>query len=218
MARARTRRSLSTFSDSPRILIAGLGNAPYPSTRHSIGQYIINGLASHYSIHMSSSRGGHQGSNPTGSITLFKSKQLMNVSGPSVVASMRAGQVPPSHLVLIYDSLTHAPCRLAVRFGGSAQGHNGVKSVMASLGASATSKPFWQIRVGVGRGNPAGSGVDGEVSQKRMINKSVDAAEWVLGPLSEEEKRYWGVGGKGLDAVVREIDRIMEKLGEEADG
>lgn len=212
MARSQT---LSTSSSQPRILIAGLGNAPYPSTRHSIGQYIVSGLSARLSIPLSSTRGGQIGSNSSGTISLFKSKHLMNISGPSVVTAMRSKSIPPSHLILIYDSISHAPCKISVRLGGSAQGHNGVKSVMQSLGASATSKPFWQFRVGVGRGHSA---VDASVSSKRSIDKTVDAAHWVLGPLSDEEKEYWGVGGKGLDRVLSEVERIIEELSEDPTG
>jgi PTH1 family peptidyl-tRNA hydrolase len=56
------------------------------------------------------------------------------------------------------------------------------------------------------------------VSSKRSIDKTVDAAHWVLGPLSDEEKEYWGVGGKGLDHVLNEIARIIEELGEDPTG
>lgn len=138
----------------------------------------------------------------------------MNVSGPSVAAAMRSKDIPPSHLILIYDSISHAPCKISVRLGGSAQGHNGVKSVMQSLGATATNKPFWQFRIGVGRGHAA----QDVTSSKKAIDKSVDAANWVLGPLSEEEKRYWGVGGKGLESVLREIERVVQELNEDPSG
>ncbi|KAJ2935160.1 hypothetical protein H1R20_g1906, partial [Candolleomyces eurysporus] len=188
-------------SSTPHIFIAGLGNAPYPSTRHSIGQYIVTSLSKQLSIPLNSVRGGHMGTGTdpaTGlKITLFKSKQLMNISGPTVVTTFRTTQLPADKLVLVYDSLTHAPCKLSPRLGGSHQGHNGVKSVMQSLGGSGKSKPFWQFRVGVGRGGDKGS-----------IDKSVDAAEWVLGPLSAEEKEYWGVGGEGLESILREISRV----------
>ena len=208
------------MSSTPHIVVAGLGNAPYPSTRHSVGQYIVTALSTHLNIPLSSSRLGHTGTGtaylPSGPVelTLFKSKSLMNVSGPSIASVFRAAQVPPEQLVLVYDSLTHAPCRLGARLGGSAQGHNGVKSVMHSLQATATNKMFWQFRVGVGRGNPAPS-VDGEELRKggkKAFDKSVDAAQWVLGPLSLEEKEYWGVGGKGLESVLREIDRVAKGL------
>lgn len=198
MAR-RKAHSSSASTSTPHIFIAGLGNAPYPSTRHSVGQYIVNSLSKQLSIPLNSVRGGYLGSgidpNTGLKITLFKSKQLMNVSGPTVVTSFRTTQLPTDKLVLVYDSLTHAPCKLSARLGGSHQGHNGVKSVMQCFGGK--SKPFWQFRVGIGRG-----------ADKETIDKSVDAAEWVLGPLSAEEKEYWGVGGQGLENILREISRI----------
>lgn len=91
-------------------------------------------------------------------ITLFKSKQLMNVSGPSIVTAYRSsrnasggagGRAPGKDLVVLGDSISHAPMKLSARFGGSAQGHNGLKSISAALRSD---KGFWQFRVGVGRG------------------------------------------------------------------
>ncbi|KAJ2919928.1 hypothetical protein MD484_g436, partial [Candolleomyces efflorescens] len=195
------RNTHSSSTSTPHIFIAGLGNAPYPKTRHSVGQYIVNSLSKQLSIPLRSVRGGHIGSGidpSTGlKITLFKSKQLMNISGPTVVTNFRTTQLPVDKLVLVYDSLTHAPCKLSARLGGSHQGHNGVKSVLQCLGGGTKNKPFWQFRVGVGRGE-----------DKEHLDKSVDAAEWVLGPLSIEEQQYWGPGGEGLENILREISKV----------
>ncbi|EAU88606.2 hypothetical protein CC1G_04312 [Coprinopsis cinerea okayama7 len=201
---------------SLHIFVAGLGNAPMPNTRHSIGQYIVSSLGTHFGIALRSTRGGHIGSGvvdlPSASgpvkITLFKSKQLMNASGPSIVQAYRAvlsqtGGAPKgsSNFVVLGDSISHTALKLSARLGGSAQGHNGLKSISNALGRA---KDFWQFRVGVGRG------VDEDGAS--IIDKNIDAAEWVMGRLSEAEKEYWGVGGKGLDSVMAELGRVARQL------
>ncbi|KAH6915483.1 peptidyl-tRNA hydrolase [Coprinopsis sp. MPI-PUGE-AT-0042] len=200
------------------IFVAGLGNAPMPNTRHSIGQHVVTALASHFQIPLSPTKGGHMGSstvtlpNAEGpvTITLFKSKQLMNVSGPSIVTAYRSsrsasggagGRVPGKDFVVLGDSISHAPMKLSARFGGSAQGHNGLKSISAALRGD---KGFWQFRVGVGRGRSE--------DRRPTLDKSVDAAQWVLAKMSQEERDFWGVGGKGLDIVIAELGRVATQL------
>lgn len=159
-------------------------------------------------------RGGHVGTNPSGTITLFKSKQFMNATGPSVIDALRKAGVSHTHLILVYDSLTHAPMTLSVRLGGSAQGHNGVKSVMQRLGATATTKMFWQFRVGIGRGEEA-PGTSGK--QRKELGKGVDAAEWVLGKMSAEELKFWGPEGDGIPLVLKEVQKVVRRLSEEGE-
>ena len=111
----------------------------------------------------------------------------MNITGPAVATALRHTTQVPSAMIVIHDSLQHKPKTLSVKFGGSANGHNGVRSVMAALGGDPN---FYRFRIGVGR--------DG------------DAASYVLGRLSTEECAHWDVGG-GLDMVCEELTRIALK-------
>ncbi|KIY53433.1 peptidyl-tRNA hydrolase [Fistulina hepatica ATCC 64428] len=172
------------------IFVAALGNMPYPLTRHSVGQLIVDGLAMRLGISMRSERGGHIGHGTlragaeTIPLTLFKSKYLMNVSGPSIVAACRKTVGSPQSMVVISDSLSHKPMALSVRLGGSANGHNGVKSIIAALGQNTD---FWRMRVGIGK-------------------NAADATEYVMHRLSPPEIEYWR--RPGLDAVLREVEKI----------
>ena len=56
----------------------------------------------------------------------------MNISGPPVASALKASALLPSHLILIHDSLSHAPATVSPKTGGSANGHNGVRSVIAA--------------------------------------------------------------------------------------
>lgn len=133
---------------------------------------------------------------------------LMNISGPSVTSVLRtfpSGMRSPRSLILLQDSLSHSPLAVSPKFGGSANGHNGVRSVIASLGAIASQFPsprpanedFHRIRLGIGR--PA--------------HKAADVAAFVLAPLSKEELDWWAYGGEGLNKVVKALEDIMVREG-----
>ena len=109
----------------------------------------------------------------------------MNISGQSVVAALRKTVRSPESMIVIQDSLSHKAGTLSVKLGGSANGHNGIKSVMAALGGDG----FHRLRIGIGR-------------------DQTDPAEYVLQKLSTSERAFWGDGGQGLNIVVREIHKI----------
>ncbi|KAI0663466.1 peptidyl-tRNA hydrolase [Cubamyces menziesii] len=179
---------------NPQFLVVGLGNITHPMTRHSIGHYIIDTLASRLGVHLSSERNGYaartdfQVGEGSVAINLFKPKALMNISGKPVAQMLRATAVNVTNLIVVHDSLEHKPCTISPKFGGSANGHNGVRSVIAALGGD---MDFPRLRIGIGR--------DG------------DPANYVLGPLSPQERQFWGPSGSGSDLVWRELTRIIEK-------
>ena len=117
---------------------------------------------------------------------MFVTESLMNVSGPSVQKILRKTSHTPRSLVVIHDSLGHKPDVVSWRLGGSANGHNGVKSVISALGTP----DFHRLRIGIGK------------------NEGIDAAEYVLQKLSNHERAFWGPYGQGLDIVLKNIERI----------
>ena len=110
----------------------------------------------------------------------------MNVSGPSVQKILRKASHAPHSLVVIHDSLGHKVDSVSWKLGGSANGHNGVKSVISALGTN----EFHRLRIGIGK------------------NEGVDAAEYVLQKLSNHERTFWSPYGQGLDTVLKNIERI----------
>ncbi|KAJ7761111.1 peptidyl-tRNA hydrolase [Mycena metata] len=172
----------------PRLLVAGLGNLPFPNTRHSLGQLIIDELAGRTGIRMSSDRDGFLGESTVtlGStplvLMLYKSKHLMNVSGPSIAAACRKRGLSPDMLI------TTTRVSSSIRRGGSANGHNGIKSVIGALG----SQDFHRLRVGVGRHN------------------SMDLSDYVLGRLSSHERQFWS--GDGVDLVCDAIEKVAKTV------
>ncbi|KAJ7198576.1 peptidyl-tRNA hydrolase [Mycena pura] len=180
----------------PRLLVAGLGNLPYSNTRHSLGQFIIDELAWRTGIQMSPERDGFSGEGTVMlgetylSLTLYKSKHLMNISGPSIAAACRKRGLQPDMLIVVSDSAEYEPCKLRYRLGGSANGHNGLKSVISALGT----REFHRLRAGVGR------------------HPSMDLADYVLGKLSTHERKFWST--EGIDLVCDAIEKVAQTVKE----
>lgn len=112
----------------------------------------------------------------------------MNISGPPVVQTLRGTAVNSPNMIVIHDSLEHKPYAISPKFGGSAGGHNGVRSIITALG---NNTDFHRLRLGIGRGG--------------------DAAEYVLGPFSRQERDFWGANGSGSELVWTEVTKIIEK-------
>ncbi len=73
----------------------------------------------------------------------------MNLSGPAIVGLLQFYKIPVEDQLVIVDEVQLDTGRLRIRPEGSAGGHNGLKSVIASLGTHA----FPRLRIGVGRGD-----------------------------------------------------------------
>ena len=73
----------------------------------------------------------------------------MNLSGPAVVGLLQFYKVDPADLLVVVDDVNLELGRLRTRMRGSAGGHNGLKSIIESLGI----EEFARLRIGVGRGD-----------------------------------------------------------------
>ncbi|KAJ3721166.1 peptidyl-tRNA hydrolase [Lentinula raphanica] len=182
------------MSAAPQILVAALGNLPMPLTRHSLGQYVLDALASRLGIRMSSDRKGivgrgivTLGDTPV-SLILYKSKSFMNVSGPSIAEIYRTSVKSPNAMIVLQDSMSHKVEQLSVKLGGSANGHNGVKSIISALGGE---QGFYRFRLGIGE------------------RGATDAATFVMGKLTPHERAFWT--DEGLDRVLDEMEVIVRK-------
>ena len=104
----------------------------------------------------------------------------MNNSGEAVGQLMRRLDVPLEDLIVIYDDMDLPLCKLRIRQRGGAAGHNGLSSIIRSLG----SEEFPRIRVGIGR-------------------PDVDDVSYVLGNFTTEEKNI------ARETVARVSDVIL---------
>ena len=101
----------------------------------------------------------------------------MNESGQCVGALARYFGVPHDHIIVIYDDIDLPVGHLRIRKSGSAGTHNGMRSVIAHLGAG----DFPRVRIGVGKPGENESLVDfvlGTIpkAQRPLIERTIDGA------------------------------------------
>lgn len=136
--------------------IIGLGNpgSEYRDTRHNVGQRVVDGLARR--LHARFAReGGHPvaaGRWRGETLYLVKPHAFMNVCGPAVARICRTLHVGPADIVVVFDDLDLPLGKVRARMKGSAGGHNGVRSIIASLGTDV----FRRVKIGIGRPAPPG--------------------------------------------------------------
>ena len=82
-------------------------------------------------------------------LVLAKPLTFMNLSGAAMVGLLQFYKIELADLLVIVDEAQLETGRLRIRPEGSAGGHNGLKSGIASLGTLA----FPRLRIGVGRGD-----------------------------------------------------------------
>lgn len=155
-------------------LIVGLGNpgSKYDGSRHNVGFAALDILAE--KLHVKVDRVKFQGLMAQGTygdtkVILLKPTTYMNLSGQSVSAAARFYKIPPEHIIILSDDISLDPGRLRIRKNGSAGGHNGLKSIISSLG----SQEFPRVKIGVGA----------------KPHPDYDLADWVLGTFPKEQRK-----------------------------
>ncbi len=108
----------------------------------------------------------------------------MNESGGPVSTLAKFYKVPVERIIAVHDELDIPFGALRIKLGGGDNGHNGLRSMRASLGTG----DFYRVRVGIGR--PPGR---------------QDPADFVLSTYSSAER-------KELDMNVVEAADAVESL------
>ena len=168
-------------------LVVGLGNpgGQYENTRHNVGFMVADELGERGSFpiqrlkfHALTNTAviGGQG------VLVMKPTTYMNLSGEAVGEAARFYKLPADHVLVISDDVDLPVGKLRIRKGGSAGGHNGLKSIIQHLGTD----QFPRLKVGVG-GKP---------------HPDYDMADWVLGKLQGEDKKVMD------EAVKRAADAV----------
>ena len=137
------------MTDTP-LLIAGLGNpgAEYARNRHNAGFMAVDVI--HESYKFGPWRSRFHGAISEGAIGgrkvyLLKPMTFMNDSGHSVGPAARFFKLPATAVVVMHDEIDLAAAKLKVKTGGGDAGHNGLRSITATLGPD-----YRRVRVGVG--------------------------------------------------------------------
>lgn len=135
-------------------LLVGLGNpgAKYLDTRHNIGFRVIDALARRWSVdqwreqHQALVAKVREGDEP---VLIAKPTTFMNLSGDAVAGLAGFYKVAVPDVLVVLDEVALPLGRLRAGRGGSAGGHNGLKSIIGRLGTPEVSR----LRIGVGRGD-----------------------------------------------------------------
>ncbi|MFD5215939.1 aminoacyl-tRNA hydrolase [Microbacterium sp. NPDC058345] len=175
-------------------LIVGLGNPGprYETTRHNIGQMVLDELAERrgerFREHKAGARVIETWLRPgADKLVLAKPNTYMNTSGTPVAALARFYSVDPAHVVVIHDELDIPYDSIRLKTGGGHGGHNGVRDVARAL----STPDFPRVRAGIGR--PPGR---------------QDPADWVLSPFGSAERDT-------LPIFVSDVADAVEQLVDE---
>ena len=176
-------------------VIAGLGNpgAEYANTPHSIGFEVVDALAREIgaSWKASSSFGGELAAGVLGGmkVVLVKPMTYMNLSGDCVAPVVKYHNAKAAEdLLVVSDDIDLPVGKMRVRKGGSAGGHNGLKSVIERTGTP----DFVRLRLGVGRDSRDRANVVGHVlgkfspADRRVMDEVVAQAVKAIGTIELE--------------------------------
>ena len=140
-------------------LIVGLGNpgSQYENTRHNAGFSVVQAFAERLGIRgRSDARANaivgtgqyHKPGHEAVPVVLCQPTTFMNASGSAVSSLLQYYRLSGTDdLIVIYDDTALPLGKIRIRPSGSAGGHNGIKSIIQSLGGGST---FARIRVGIG--------------------------------------------------------------------
>lgn len=151
-------------------LFIGLGNPgnEYLFTRHNVGFMVIDRLLFTQEISERERFDGFYAKFKfkNEDIFLFKPDTYMNLSGEAVQQIVAYYKIPLEDIIVIYDDMDLPVGTMRLRENGGTGGHNGMKSIVQHLGTD----QFKRLRIGIGK------------------NPLMDAADYVLGRIPEEEK------------------------------
>ncbi len=155
-----------------KFLIVGLGNIgpEYVNTRHNIGFKVVDFIAQEAGVSFETVKLGALAEVKIKGRTLLllKPNTYMNLSGKAVTYWMEKENIPVENLLVITDDLNLPFGALRIKAKGSDGGHNGLKSIQATL----ESANYSRFRFGISDEFKKGQQVD-----------------YVLGNWDEEEKK-----------------------------
>ncbi len=174
------------MSGLPLKLVVGLGNPgpEYARTRHNAGFWYVDELVrgvggswrreSRYQCELARVNvAGHE-------LWLIKPQTFMNRSGAAVQALASFYRIAPVEMLVAHDEIDLPPGVVRLKEGGGHGGHNGVRDVIAQLGAD-----FWRLRIGVGHPGSKDQVIDAVLDratsdEQRLIDAALQRAHAAL--------------------------------------
>lgn len=166
-------------------VVVGLGNPgeKYAGTRHNVGFLVIDEILKTY-------HGSPSYNKKFEAIIysldkdrlLVKPQTFMNVSGKSVNRISNFYKIKPEDLLVVHDDVDLEFGEIKHQFGRGSAGHNGVQSIIDSVG----SDQFGRVRMGIGRPE----------------NKTVEIENWVLQKFTEPSEQVESLIHKAAELVA----------------
>ena len=192
-------------------LIVGLGNPgiEYELTPHNLGFLAVDSIAGGLGVEVRSwqckalTARTQIGQEP---VVLAKPETFMNLSGSSVRELVEKLEIrPEADLIVIQDELDFPFGTLRVHRNRSSAGHNGIESIIDSLGT----KDFVRIRIGVA---PEHSVEDGkEYLLSPMSKRQLKALDPVLSDAAEAASM---IVKEGPATAMQKFNRKPESVDE----
>lgn len=187
--------------DSELTLVVGLGNPgpDYAGNRHNAGFFVADELATRIGRKFKSHKVGAElveGRLAGRRIVIVKPRSYMNLSGGPVVGALSFFKLSPADLIVVHDELDIDFGTVRLKLGGGTGGHNGLRSIIKSVGGG----DFYRIRFGIGR--PPGRMVpadfvlrDFSAAERKevpfIVDRAADAVEALLtGPLEAAQNSF----------------------------
>lgn len=155
-------------------LVIGLGNPGprYERTRHNVGFLVLDKLAKEKGISFAADAPSQADIAElpleAGTVLLAKPQTMMNLSGRAVRSLIESRGLTSADVLVVSDDFNLPFGQLRIRQGGEDGGHNGLDSIIQSIGPD-----FWRFRIGIASGH---ADIQGH-------------SEFVVSPFSAEEQR-----------------------------
>ncbi|MEO6836502.1 MAG: aminoacyl-tRNA hydrolase [Candidatus Tumulicola sp.] len=175
-------------------MVVGLGNPgkEYATTRHNAGFMVADEVARRCGMTSWKKKdSAEQTYDSARRIVVIKPTSFMNLSGTPVRLISSWYRTPPEEVLVVVDEMDLPFGRLRMRPFGGHGGHNGLRSIIATIGEN-----FPRLRVGVGR-------------------PEYDSIDHVLSPFNPDEKRKLpaivAAAADAVDLWLNEgLDRAMQ--------
>ena len=167
-------------------LVAGLGNpgSEYDGTRHNIGFAVVDRVAK--TAGATWQREAKWGAYwaKLGQALLVKPMLFMNRSGPPLAAVAQFYKIEAAEMLVVFDDLDLELGRLRLRLEGGTGGHNGLDSIITTLGTDQIAR----LRIGIGAA-PSPGGVDYVLGRffeeeapivEKAVVRAAEAVKWTI--------------------------------------